>query len=684
MWLRTPGAKRWAGWLAIYVIVVVGSVVAWLAQSAPATITEQTGASRISIATEHSHLLPLVRPCTTVTWEMEGIRKVFINNQGTVGSGQVTTCVGEESPRFQVTFADSTEAFYQHDLYIFRLSLLGLLLISAFLVSLAHVVVNIPLPTLPELLPVRLRLGVLVILANVVGLLAFGARTAVALREPNALNWDERYYASIAATVANGYGLYPHILGYEQMPVMGGIGQLARLYALAYQALGPTITNLRVVIVVASLLGVWAVYATLAHLYGRGTGLVGVALLPSFLLFAFTNSIRMDAITFAFVGWALHFFVRKQDAEQPHWHLLIGFVFGLGLQAHLHTFAVSFAVGFTYLGRYLWGLARRTPQRSFWRQPVLLFIGGYAVAFVLFVVMNILPNPEAFFRTAGLARVSAADNTTIDLTRELNVGTLVGSFINPARLFDKEWTRYQSLIFGTYTQYATEFPPMTETQGLLLLAGAATLFVRQGAADRLLRWVLVGSVIGGAIIFNSVGVGYLSHIGPVLFIGVAPLFTHGFRHTERVDLRQITTSTLILLVFVWSYFAPIDNLTTMRYYISQNPAAELQPSPLDITVLENVDTGCHIAADSGRFIPHLMPYPRFTSTGADILIGMTYYDLGPGEERAYLTIKDPDVILGPFFGEIQGFAEENGYAEQWPGVWVKPGSLSDGCSIASS
>ena len=173
--------------------------------------------------------------------------------------------------------------------------------------------------------------------------------------------------------------------------------------------------------------------------YGSATGFAALALTPSLLIFQLSNTIRFDVFAIAFVAWALVFY---SYAVQRHasivLHVAVGFVLALGLQVHLHTAAAAFAVGCAYLVSDIRAVRHRTPSRRPALMPVLGFVAGYAIGAMLFVVLNVLPNPHAYFRTAALARLSAADSAKeLNLTAPMDASRPAQTFLSPTTIVTK-------------------------------------------------------------------------------------------------------------------------------------------------------------------------------------------------------------------------------------------------------
>jgi hypothetical protein len=180
--------------------------------------------------------------------------------------------------------------------------------------------------------------------ALVIALTVLVARGATAFGTSDVLDWDETYYASTTSTAAHGLGLYPYVLGYPQIPNMGGVGFVIYLYVLAYKLIGPHLISLRPRLVCGGHCRRGRRRAvdeeTVRRRRGfRGAGHdAGAARLPTEL----PDPLRHPGDRVRRVGAGV-----ARTAHRPEslrWSLLVGFVFALALEVHLHTAAAAFAV----------------------------------------------------------------------------------------------------------------------------------------------------------------------------------------------------------------------------------------------------------------------------------------------------------------------------------------------------
>ena len=133
-------------------------------------------------------------------------------------------------------------------------------------------------------------------------LAALTLRTYQAFSERGVLDWDETYYLSTAVTGADGRGLYPYVFGYGPMPILGGLGYAAYLYAVVVKIFGPSILALRAVSLLAALAGLVCLWLVVRRWYGSGAAWMAATLAAASRLFAMSNSIRLDSLAFAWVA----------------------------------------------------------------------------------------------------------------------------------------------------------------------------------------------------------------------------------------------------------------------------------------------------------------------------------------------------------------------------------------------
>jgi 4-amino-4-deoxy-L-arabinose transferase-like glycosyltransferase len=497
------------------------------------------------------------------------------------------------------------------------------------------------------------------------------ARAAVAFGTDDVLDWDETYYTSTTATAAHGLGLYPYVQGYPPIPSMGGTGYIVFLYVLAYKLLGPHLLGLRLVAFVVCLVAVAGVAVLTRRLFGTAAALAALALTPSLLVFQLSNTIRFDVFAIAFVAWVLVLYIRAADRETLGAHTIVGLVMALGLQVHLHTAAVAFAVGLAYVVRTIARLRQDRSATNLVRLPIAGFGAGYVLGLLLFLAINVAPNPGAFFRTAGLARLSAVDaSNDLNLTAPMDRAKLAQTFLSPALMVRKEAARYRSL--------ARE---MSWWEALLWIGALPVFFLRRSLPPAVAgRTLIVGAVAGAGIVLNSASPLYASAILPCFVPAAASLLTHGLSRQARIDRAHVPAAAVAVLLVLGVAIVPgALARTTTALARARQPVS---PPPVVVDVVRRTaSTDCVLAGPADLYAKYFMAYPRFVSTRrAEVLIGSTYYNL-QDNHVAYWHEKRPDIVFGTPDPALRAYLTEANYLAVADGVWRKPDRLSDGCEI---
>jgi 4-amino-4-deoxy-L-arabinose transferase-like glycosyltransferase len=520
---------------------------------------------------------------------------------------------------------------------------------------------------------VRFCAVLFLLLSLMLALTALTARAITALGTDEVLDWDETYYASTTSTAAHGLGVYPYVLGYPSIPDMGGMGYIVFLYVLAYKLLGPHLFGLRLVSFLASLLAVAGLAVLTRRLFGSAAGLAALAITPSLLVFHLSNTIRLDVFALTFVAWALVLYVHAAERHSMDWHILVGFVFALGLEVHLHTAAAAFAVGFAYLMHTLGALRRDATRHRLLTTPVTGFVAGYVLGALLFLAVNVLPNPQAFLRTAGLARLSAVGSSTqLNLTAPMNFPTLAQSFLSPTMIVPKEIARYRSM-----------FAEMSWWEAVLWLFGVPTfVLLRQMPHAFKGRALLGGAVMGGGIAFNSSSPLYFSAILPFFIPALATFITHGFGNEAQVRRVDVSRSSVAMLLLLALAIVPAV-LSQTRHSIlrfRQSETTGIAPTIVNL-VRASASSECIVAGPTDLYARYFMTYPKFVGTrSVEVLIGSTYYNLHE-HVTAYWYEKHPDIVFGNPDAGLDEYLAEAKYVVIAEGVWKKPDNLSAGCVI---
>ena len=487
--------------------------------------------------------------------------------------------------------------------------------------------------------------------------LAAALRIYQAFATHDLLEWDETYYVSLAVTAASGHGLYAYIFGYPPMPVMGGVGYAAYLYALAVRLAGPTVLALRSVSLLASGAGLWCAWLLVKKWYGSGTAWIAIALIPALRLFVMSNSARMDSLTFAYaMAGLLAFAAAIERPADGRRHLLAGIVFGLGLQVHPDTVVTFAACGIVYVVEWL----RRTTteKRIVFPRQMLLFVSGWSAGLILFMFLNVLPDPAAFYRTTVRIRV--------DATSWYSSGTssVAGSFLNPRILISKELVRYGILL-----------RTLPGLEIALAAAAIAAMAVRRTAVDRVLLAICAAVILMTSVVLNNASPLYYIHVAPALMIPIAPLLAYGSRRRSKIPVGELSLSSLLSFAVVISALIAVNGAKAARA-ASLHPDDEPSVAAFASSVRSAVDRRCKVAGDAGLYVRHFADYPYFISTrSTEVQYAMLYF--GSTTEAEYWDMKQPDAVVapGPLSDPLSAFVAAHHFSEVGRGVWIR----SDGC-----
>jgi hypothetical protein len=505
--------------------------------------------------------------------------------------------------------------------------------------------------------------GVVILLAGAltVGLLAIIFR---AFSTDKILQWDETYYANIAVMGAHGFGLYPATQNMLPTHLMGGVGYLVYLYVWAVKMFGATIYSLRFVALAAMIIALIPIYLTLRMWYDPLTGLVAVALAPSLYLYQLSDTARMDAITMAVAAWLLFVVAIAFKKQRWRWHLLAGLVAGLALQAHIDTLAVTIACGLLYLVNCC-PIASRPKTGLTFLNALAPFVLGFGITLGVYVVFNILPDPQSFFQAMSFARPAILKHGTVDAPG------LLQSILSPTVVMNKELQRYHELFQAV---------PLFES--LLFGLGIIALFTRRALGDKLTLVLLVGAMAGGALIFYHPLPKYMIHLFPIVILPVAPLFTRGFTGRGEVTSANMPAYSVIALMV-----AMVLLLHEPGAYVMTWPT--LFPRSTDAPeivarVKRTVSPECYIAGDRALYVPYFLNYPRFRSTvRTEEYLGVMY--LGGVTLVELWAALQPDVVFGSLDERIQPYIEQAHYKLIGKDIWLKTETeLTKGCVITTS
>ncbi len=440
---------------------------------------------------------------------------------------------------------------------------------------------------------------------------------------------DEPQYLNLAVTAASGRGLYMHALGIPQQQVMGGMGYALYTNALVVSLFEPSIHTLRMVTLSAFGLALIPTFFLFRNLYDAPTGWVAVALLPLTHLAQFTTTARPDSFVILFTMLGLYLVFAQRDQAHTPRHILIGLFWGLGLQVHLHTLASALAVGCLYLFLYL--RTMRFNRQTFLREnPILGFVMGYALASFIYVLFNILPASDAFFAITTRSRGS----------------------VTVSNMLDKEIDRYI---------YFVDTLPLEA--GVWLLAVGA-LLVHQGRVERAMLVLLLAIGATGALLLQTAGPKYTSHVLPILFLPIPPLITQGiFKERLRPWWPPVSfvVVALSLMASSWSY-----------QFDRHEPAGQA-PARQAAAIIEQFWPDDALLVGSMLNYEPFVQYERFISNSHnEYTYAMRVYDLD--DEIMFWQRTRPEVVFvwetSVRTNALRDYVMHANFVQVFPNIWI--------------
>jgi hypothetical protein len=323
---------------------------------------------------------------------------------------------------------------------------------------------------------------------------------------------------------------------------------------------------------------------------------------------------------------------------------------------HPDTVVTFAACGIVYVVEWL----RRTTaeKRVVFPRQMLLFVSGWSAGLILFVFLNVLPDPAAFYRTTVRIRV--------DATSWYSSGTssLAGSFLNPRILISKELVRYGIL-----------FRALPKLEIALAAAAIAAMAVRRTAVDKVLLTICAAVIVLTSVVLNNASPLYYIHVAPALMIPIAPLLAYGLRRRSTISVEELSLSSLLASAVVVSALIAVNGAKAARA-ASLHPREEPAAAAFARSVRSAVDRRCKVAGDADLYVRHFSDYPYFISTrSTEVQYAMLYF--GSTTEGEYWDMKQPDAVVAPgsLSDPLSAFVAAHHFSEVARGVWIR----SDGC-----
>jgi hypothetical protein len=311
---------------------------------------------------------------------------------------------------------------------------------------------------------------------------------------------DEGMTLNAAIHMAHSGGLAPGMMRLPvEAPDRPDWGHALILYGWWVRLFGAGLLQIRLFGMITGLLALAALYAAVRRLYDAPAALATASLAGLSVLGLLSATGRNTALPMLTTGVVLLAHVTACAGDRRWPHLLVGVLAGLALEVHLLHLSLLVALGGAYLLIYL----REVRADGRWLRPASLwfFAAGAAPILVLYILIHIVSLPHT---AAYLDYLSRFGGGGLRLR-------IAASALRYRRLWD-----------------------LSPSEFLLIVTAAAAAAVRREPSDR--HWLsLLAFNEVGYFIFNPVNVvnnAYTAFALPILFAGVGPLITRGFRRGD--------------------------------------------------------------------------------------------------------------------------------------------------------
>jgi hypothetical protein len=459
---------------------------------------------------------------------------------------------------------------------------------------------------------------------------------------------DEGFYVSLMVGGLQGIGTPPFWVFPPEVTHHPGWGRLMQQgYAGWAHLFGAGLMQARALNLVAGLLALAPLYATVTLWYGKRSALISTSLAAISFLGLQSGMARNNGLPLLAVSLAVWAHVAFTRQRRDPAHILVGLLCGVAMETHLLNASLLVGFGGVYALEYL-SEARRS-KRLFHASPMWFFGIGALITLASYYVLHVvpIPNPEGY--AAYLERFG----------RSSLPAEIIGRF-------EQALLRYHALW---------SYSPVELI--LIVLSIIAGLMRRTEADRHWLRLLLLNEI--GVLFIHPQGAlltAYTAYSLPILFAGTGPLFTNALHPVERPAAAWIPMTYAAVTTSLIAFSVAFIDLT------QQN--ATLQRSvyePVAALVREQVPAGATIMALPGQ-IAYLSGYDIIMAP--DFLDARLSADLAGIPHEAYwqrvLLERWPTAVLNRHFllheprlnpGSLEGaYMLARGGTRRMEGVWI--------------
>lgn len=446
-------------------------------------------------------------------------------------------------------------------------------------------------------------------------------------------HFDSNYYLNIGSNFIERGGLnhYMWRLPDEANIIAGGgTGYGVVVQALWFRIFGLSLFAGRLFSYLLGLGMLAAVFMTTRIWFGTSVAWYTLLFGGASSIFFASFTLRMDAAAtfmYALILWLHIYAVYRRRAGI--WHFGVGILAILSAEVHIlglvYVGGLAFYYGIEYL-RQSW-----RERRLILRHPAIYYYLGALIAGIVYLVIHVLPNPDAYFLIPNACPFCEPRS----IIRE------IGRFVN---------------FFARYPVEALLFP----------LVGYAA-FRRGRAEDQHFGLLLVGCWVSMMIVSQSNQSDYSTHWLPLELIGLATWFGFGFGHTFSMRWQRAANLTATAMLGV--------SIAFIYFWMSNAPSED----PRLAFVKENIPTDQVVMGNMLAY-HQLLDYPLFLSYRDDerytVLLNNETFDSFWQREKPTVFLPhrndDPNYVDWRADTAWVQYMTDHDFKEVYPDVWVVP------------
>lgn len=461
-------------------------------------------------------------------------------------------------------------------------------------------------------------------------LLVVGATCRIWVSQLNWMHYDENYYLDITQNYIARGEITPYMWRLGDLPIIagGGSGYGILLLIAGLQAVGNSLVWGRILMAAVNLISAGVIYwvarkwwtSRLAGLAAFGYAIVATSSFNTII-------VKMDALGILSYSLILLLYVYAYPKERFWLHFLVGVGIVATAEFHIlgviYMFALAACYGYDLLHDSI-ANRRLVIRRSAWG-----FAAGALSAGIVYLVIHVLPDPEAYF---VISQTCFECNESILVT---------------------EGKRLLRLL---------AFRPH---EVLILLAVIVLAVKRKKEADRRYLVLALGWLVGQALAGSPPYDHYFNHSWPVLAIGVGGAVAFGSNyksHPLRIPA-AITAGFALLAV------------TTGMYLTGSYPSLltyKLEPGPQVLYIQQNIEKDEIVMGNVPNYY-YLRDYSNYLAYRD----GSVYGAILRGEDLlAFWRRTQPKaILLGQDLiekdAELQQYLAEGAFEQIMPDLWVR-------------